>query len=98
MSGTPCSRASRAQSSCSGAALSASPSPATFTRTAQLHAKGLAPSQIAFLLNRSRGLIESYLDLLAECAKDKTSAYHLEELLRLGTSKKTTRRLRAVFQ
>jgi hypothetical protein len=70
----------------------------TFTRTAQLHAKGLAPSQIAFVLNRSRGLIDSYLDLLAECAKDKTSAYHLEELLRLGTSKKTTRRPRAVFQ
>jgi hypothetical protein len=69
----------------------------TFTRTAQLHAKDLAPSQIAFLLNRSRGLIESYLDLLAECAKDKTAAYHLEELLRLGTSKKTTRRPRAVL-
>jgi hypothetical protein len=69
----------------------------TFTRTAQLHAKDLAPSQIAFLLNRSRGLIDSYLDLLAECAKDKTSAYHLEELLRLGTSKKTTGRPRAVL-
>lgn len=69
----------------------------TFTRTAQLHAKDLAPSQIGFLLNRSRGLIDSYLDLLAECAKDKTSAYHLEELLRLGTSKKTTRRPRAVL-
>lgn len=70
----------------------------TFTRTAQLHDKDLAPSQIAFLLNRSRGLIDSYLDLLAECAKDKTSAYHLEELLRLGTSKKTTRRPREVLR
>jgi hypothetical protein len=70
----------------------------TFIRTAQLHAKDLAPSQIAFLLNRSRGLIDSYLDLVAECAKDKTSAYHLEELLRLGTSKKTTRRPRTVLR
>ena len=70
----------------------------TFTRTAQLHAKDLSPSQIAFLLNRSRGLIDSYLELQAECAKDKTSAYHLEELLRLGTSKKTTRRPRGVLQ
>lgn len=68
----------------------------TFTRAAQLHAKDMAPSQIAFLLNRSRGLIDSYLDLLAECRKDKALAYHLEELLRIGTSKKTTRPRRAV--
>lgn len=68
----------------------------TFTRTAQLHAKDMAPSQIAFLLNRSRGLIDNYLDLLAECRKDKALAYHLEELLRIGTSKKTTRPRRAV--
>ncbi len=70
----------------------------TFTRSAQLHAKKMMPSQIAFLLNRSPRLIDSYLDLLAECRKDKTLAYHLEELLRLGTSKKTTRRPRAVLR
>lgn len=70
----------------------------TFTRVAQLHTKGMASSQIAFLLNRSSGLIASYLDLLAECRKDKTLAYHLEELLRLGTSKKTTRRPQAVLR
>lgn len=69
----------------------------TFTRAAQLHAKDMVPSQIAFLLNRSRELIDSYLELLAECAKDKTSAYHLEELLRLGTSKKTPRRRQGVL-
>lgn len=61
----------------------------TFTRCAQLHEKNMEPSQIAFLLDRSRGLIDSYLTLLAECRSDKTLAYHLTELRRLGTLKKT---------
>jgi hypothetical protein len=62
----------------------------TFTRCAQLHEKDMMPSQIAFLLDRSRGLIDSYLELLADCRKDKTLAYHLGELLALGISKKKT--------
>lgn len=68
----------------------------TFTRCAQLHEKKMMASQIAFLLDRSRGLIESYLALLTECRKDKILSYHLDELLRLGTmpKKKTTRRPR----
>jgi len=70
----------------------------TFTRCAQLHEKAMMPSQIAFLLDRSRGLIDSYLELLAECRKDKTLAYHLSELLALGAPKKTARRRREVLQ
>lgn len=70
----------------------------TFTRCAQLHEKDMAPSQIAFLLDRSRGLIDSYLELLADCHKDKTLAYHLAELLALGAPKKTARRPREVLQ
>jgi hypothetical protein len=70
----------------------------TFTRCAQLHEKNMTPSQIAFLLDRSRGLIDSYLELLAGCREDKTLAYHLAQLLALGTPKKTTRRTREVFQ
>jgi hypothetical protein len=66
----------------------------TFIRCAQLHQKQMEPSQIAFLLNRSRGLVDSYLSLLAETSNDKTLAYHLGEMLRLGTLKKTTRRTR----
>lgn len=61
---------------------------ATFTRCAQLHDKKMEPTQIAFLLNRSRGLIESYLDLLGQCRRDSTLAYHLAELLLLGTTSK----------
>jgi hypothetical protein len=68
----------------------------TFTRCAQLHEKKMTPSQIAFLLDRSRGLIDSYLGLLADCRKDKTLAYHLAELLALGISKKKARRPREV--
>lgn len=70
----------------------------TFTRCAQLHQKNMEPSQIAFLLDRSRGLIDSYLDLLAKCRNDKTLAYHLAELLRMGTPKKTTRRSQQVLR
>lgn len=69
----------------------------TFTRCAQLRDKGMEALQIGFLLNRSRGLIDRYLDLLAQCQKDKTLAYHLTELLALGGPlKKTTHSLRAV--
>ena len=60
----------------------------TFTRTAQLNEQQMALSQIAFLLDRSTGLIQSYLDLLAECKKDPTFSYHLEELLNLGVGAK----------
>lgn len=70
----------------------------TFTRCAQLHEKNMAPSQIAFLLDRSRGLIDNYLELLAECRNDKTLAYHLAELLRLGTPKKKTHRPQGVLR
>jgi len=70
----------------------------TFTRCAQLQEKNMMASEIAFLLDRSRGLIDSYLELLAECRKDKTLAYHLEELLRLGAPKKTTPRPREVLR
>lgn len=70
----------------------------TFTRCAQLHEKQITASQIAFLLDRSRGLIDSYLELLAQCRSDKTLAYHLAELLRLGISKKTARRPREVLR
>lgn len=57
----------------------------TFARTAQLHDRQMEPSQIAFLLDRSRGLIESYLALLATCRNDPTLGYHLEQLLEFGT-------------
>ena len=40
--------------------------------------------QIAFLLRRSRKLVEEYIELLRECELDKNMTYHLEELLRLG--------------
>ena len=56
----------------------------TFTRCAQLAQEKLQAGQIAFLLRRGRGLIEKYLDLLEQCAKDKNLAYHLEELLQIG--------------
>jgi DNA-binding CsgD family transcriptional regulator len=66
----------------------------TFARCAQLARKKLQAGQIAFLLRRGSALIRSYLELLAECRRDRTMKYHLEELLRLGTcggEKKTTR-------
>ena len=56
----------------------------TFTRCAQLASKGIQPGQIAFLLRRSRALVESYLDLLEACQSEPTMAYHLEQLLSLG--------------
>ena len=56
----------------------------TFTRCAQLARRDLQPGQIAFLLRRSRKLVEQYIDLLRESETDKNMAYHLAELLRLG--------------
>jgi len=56
----------------------------TFTRCAQLAERGLQEGQIAFLLRRGRGLIRSYVELLAECKKDQNLEYHLRELLSLG--------------
>jgi len=68
----------------------------TFVRCVQLARKKMQVGQIAFLLRRGRGLIRQYLDLLAQCDQDKNMAYHLEELMRLGTcsreKKDTTRR------
>ena len=57
----------------------------TFARCAQLHRKGLQVGQIAFLLRRGRGLVQRYLELLAACETDRNYAYHLDELMRLGT-------------
>lgn len=56
----------------------------TFARCAQLARRGMEPGQIAFLLRRSRGLVERYLELLSSCEGDENRCYHLEELLRLG--------------
>jgi hypothetical protein len=57
---------------------------ATFTRVAQLAARQLHLSQIAFLLQRSRVLIERYLELLTECQHNPNYDYHLKELLSFG--------------
>ncbi len=57
----------------------------TFTRCAQLADKDMQVGQIAFLLRRGPALIKAYLDLLAECKADRNMAYHLDELLRLGS-------------
>jgi DNA-binding CsgD family transcriptional regulator len=57
----------------------------TFTRCAQLAAKKMQVGQIAFLLRRGPSLIRAYLDLLAECRRDRNMRYHLDELLRIGS-------------
>jgi DNA-binding CsgD family transcriptional regulator len=57
----------------------------TFVRCVQLAHRGMQAGQIAFLLRRGKALIQTYLDLLAQCQADKNMAYHLQELLRLGT-------------
>jgi hypothetical protein len=67
---------------------------ATFVRCAQLHEKKLEPGQIAFLVERSRSLVDKYLNLIDECRKDKTLSYHLTELLAIGTAKKTSKVMR----
>jgi DNA-binding CsgD family transcriptional regulator len=66
----------------------------TFARCAQLAHKKMQVGQIAFLLRRGHSLIQAYLDLLAECQRDRNMAYHLDELLRIGScggGKKTAR-------
>jgi Protein of unknown function (DUF1670) len=55
-----------------------------FMRVAQLKTKGMSISEIAFLLRKGQGLIKKYIDLLAECEKEKNYAYHLKELLQRG--------------
>lgn len=57
----------------------------TFARCTQLAAKQMEPGQIAFLLRRGVGLIRAYLELLADCRRDRNLAYHLDELLRIGS-------------
>lgn len=59
----------------------------TFVRCAQLDEQKMEAGQMAFLLRRGRGLIQKYLDLLAECRPDKNMNYHLEEMIRLGTAR-----------
>ena len=60
----------------------------TFTRCAQLADKGMQAGQIAFLLRRSRSLVGSYLELLEACRGDNNMAYHLDQLLSLGSVQK----------
>jgi predicted transcriptional regulator len=56
----------------------------TFTRVAQLAERRMSVPQIAFLLDRSRSLITSYLELLSKAREDENSRYHLEQLLTFG--------------
>jgi DNA-binding CsgD family transcriptional regulator len=56
----------------------------TFTRMAQLAERRMQASQIAFLLGRSRSLVERYLVLLAECQQDESFKYHLDQLTQMG--------------
>lgn len=56
----------------------------TFTRYTQLLRKKMQVGQIAFLLRRSKKLIEQYEELLRVCERDKNLSYHLEELLSIG--------------
>jgi DNA-binding CsgD family transcriptional regulator len=57
----------------------------TFARCAQLAREGMQAGQIAFLLHRGHSLIRKYLDILDECRRDRNMAYHLDELLRVGS-------------
>ncbi len=57
----------------------------TFTRCAQLATNKMEVGQIAFLLRRGPSLVQAYLDLLAECQRDRNMEYHLNELLRIGS-------------
>ena len=57
----------------------------TFARCAQLADKKMQVGQIAFLLRRGPSLIQKYLDILAECRDDRNMAYHLDQLLRIGS-------------
>jgi hypothetical protein len=64
----------------------------TFVRCAQLARQKMEVGQIAFLLRRGRGLVRRYLELLAECERDKNLTYHLEELLALSAGQKEKKR------
>jgi DNA-binding CsgD family transcriptional regulator len=57
----------------------------TFTRCAQLAQHKMQVGQIAFLVRRGPSLVQAYLDLLAECQRDRNMKYHLNELLRIGS-------------
>lgn len=57
----------------------------TFARCAQLVRKKMQVGQIAFVIRRGPSLVRAYLSLLDECRRDRNMAYHLEELLRLGS-------------
>jgi len=57
----------------------------TFTRCAQLATSKMELSQIAFVLKRSSSLVRAYLDLLAECQRDRLMKHHLDDLLRIGS-------------
>jgi DNA-binding CsgD family transcriptional regulator len=57
----------------------------TFTRCAQLAQHKMQVGQIAFLVRRGPSLVQAYLDLLAECQRDRNMEYHLNELLRIGS-------------
>src|SRR5580658_818794 len=56
-----------------------------FTRCSQLARKKMQAGQIAFLLRRGVSLIKAYLKILEECQRDRNMAYHLDELLRIGS-------------
>lgn len=56
----------------------------TFSRCVQLARRGLEAGQIAFLLHRGRGLVQSYIDLLENCNRNANMEFHLEKLLSLG--------------
>ena len=60
----------------------------TFERCVALVEGGMEVGQIAFLLQKGRGLIRRYLELLAECKADRNLGYHLAELQRLGRGEK----------
>ena len=55
---------------------------------------GTTAGQIAFLLRRGVSLVNAYLKILEECQRDRNMAYHLDELLMIGScggEKKITR-------
>jgi hypothetical protein len=52
-----------------------------FIRCVQLHQRGLDNGQIAFLLKRSKGLVDQYTALLESCRGDANKSAHLGELL-----------------
>jgi hypothetical protein len=57
----------------------------TFTRSARLAQQGLAPKEIAFLLQRGERLIQHYLDLYHEAAAaGGPRSYFMGELLAMG--------------